>query len=1045
MARVEEEAAGGAKRLSLSAEYLGNNGANTVLTLPIVQPEPYADTVLDTTATTATITLGGSVDTVIDTLGDHDWYAVTLTAGQRYVFTTQAIAGSQTDSFLTLRDAASAALTSDDDGGDSRYSLIAYTPAATGTYYLDVGTFSDLSTGSFRLLAVALPTVGADNVLGSTGTTGTLALGGIVGGNIETVGDRDWYRITLVAGESYVFRTGAIVANGTVDTTLTVRDVGGTQLVTNDDAGEGRYSALRFTAPTSGTYYLDVGGSGTATGQYTLSAFTTPAIPVYTNDQIANQLTDGYWGGPAQRHAFNVAPGGTLTFNVTGLTAAGQTLAREALNLWTDVTGIIFQEVTVAAQITFDDNEPDSFANANYANGVTTSGTVNVGTNFLALNGTSLNSLSFQAYIHEIGHVLGLGHPGNYNADAVYAVDALYQNDSWATTVMSYFSQINNTYFASQGFTRQFTVSPMVADGIAITVLYGANTLTRTGDTIYGFNNTSGRAIYNAAANPRVGYTVFDNGGIDTLDYSGFGQNQRINLNPETFSNVGGQVGNVSIARGTVIENAIGGSGDDVIIGNSANNTLTGNSGGDTLDGGAGDDTLIGGPGSDIYIVDSLLDVVTELLNQGDDEVRTALSAYALPVNVERLTYTGTANASLSGNSADNVIFGSVGADRFDLSQGGNDTVDGGDGDDGFFFGAAFTAADRVDGGNGTNDQIGLQGNYAGANALTLGLSTLSRVEVISVLPGFSYDITLNNANTPAGQRLSIFGTSLGPTDNLTVNASAETDGTVRIYGGLGVDTLTGGRGNDGFYFGPGRFGPSDRVIGGIGNNDQIALDGDYTITVDDRFGVEVVVLLRSPSGPENNFNITVSDSFVPTGETRTIFGTSVTNAVVIDGSAETDGILTLYGGTAADTITGGRGGDWIFGGNGGDTLRGGSGADIFFYDNAAQSSSTNYDRLVDFDFANDRIRISDQVFQSYAFVTGGALSTATFDANLAAATNGLLTRGRSVLFTPDSGTLSGQTFLVVDNNGVAGYQAGEDYVFLLPNADTGGANFIIA
>jgi hypothetical protein len=36
------------------------------------------------------------------------------------------------------------------------------------------------------------------------------------------------------------------------------------------------------------------------------------------------------------------------------------------------------------------------------------------------------------------------------------------------------------------------------------------------------------------------------------------------------------------------------------------------------------------------------------------------------------------------------------------------------------------------------------------------------------------------------------------------------------------------------------------------------------------------------------------------------------------------------------------------------------------------------------------------------------------------------------VLFTPDGGNLAGHTFLVVDVNGAAGYQAGQDYVFQL-------------
>ena len=77
---------------------------------------------------------------------------------------------------------------------------------------------------------------------------------------------------------------------------------------------------------------------------------------------------------------------------------------------------------------------------------------------------------------------------------------------------------------------------------------------------------------------------------------------------------------------------------DNVIAGNGGNDTLDGGAGNDTLDGGAGDDTMSGGLGNDSYIVDSLLDVVTEAANAGTDEVRTAFASYILAANVENLT-----------------------------------------------------------------------------------------------------------------------------------------------------------------------------------------------------------------------------------------------------------------------------------------------------------------------------------------------------------------------------------------------------------------------
>lgn len=93
-----------------------------------------------------------------------------------------------------------------------------------------------------------------------------------------------------------------------------------------------------------------------------------------------------------------------------------------------------------------------------------------------------------------------------------------------------------------------------------------------------------------------------DAGGNDTFDFSGFGQNQRINLNEKAFSDVGGLKGNVSIAAGVTIENAIGGSGNDVLVGNAGDNVLKGGAGDDVLYGGKGADQLWGGAGKDTFV-----------------------------------------------------------------------------------------------------------------------------------------------------------------------------------------------------------------------------------------------------------------------------------------------------------------------------------------------------------------------------------------------------------------------------------------------------------
>ena len=95
------------------------------------------------------------------------------------------------------------------------------------------------------------------------------------------------------------------------------------------------------------------------------------------------------------------------------------------------------------------------------------------------------------------------------------------------------------------------------------------------------------------------GLTLYDTGGTDTLDLRTDHYASTLTLRPEGISSVYGARGNLVIARGTVIENAVAGRGDDTLIGNDADNALNGRAGNDVLRGGPGADSLSGGPGQD--------------------------------------------------------------------------------------------------------------------------------------------------------------------------------------------------------------------------------------------------------------------------------------------------------------------------------------------------------------------------------------------------------------------------------------------------------------
>ena len=285
------------------------------------------------------------------------------------------------------------------------------------------------------------------------------------------------------------------------------------------------------------------------------------------------------------------------------LSSAEQTAARLALSLWASVANITFTDLgnSNSAAIKFAnyrDPSDGSEAFAFYPSSGNTSssssqGDVFINTAFASTSNDSPGTYEFLTFVHEIGHALGLEHPGAYNAapgvSITYQNNAEYVEDSYQYTVMSYFGETATG--ANYHGVRPET--PMLDDIAAIQRLYGANMTTRTGNTTYGFNSNAGTPYSITSASQSVVFAVWDAGGSDTFDFSGYSQNQSINLNQDSFSNVGGLIGNVAIAHGVTIETAIGGSGNDTITGNAGDNILKGGLGDDVIDGGAGIDSAV--------------------------------------------------------------------------------------------------------------------------------------------------------------------------------------------------------------------------------------------------------------------------------------------------------------------------------------------------------------------------------------------------------------------------------------------------------------------
>jgi serralysin len=308
------------------------------------------------------------------------------------------------------------------------------------------------------------------------------------------------------------------------------------------------------------------------------------------------------------------APANMSSMAISGFSSFNQQQREQAklsLQSWSDVANITFTEIsnTQNANIKFGLFDVSSRGSYAFAYNPDSSASVagqtwyNATSNVFANNLIHENEYGRQTLTHEIGHALGLQHPGDYNAapgvSITYNQDATYFEDSRAHSVMSYFSESST----GQDFQGAYSSAPLLNDITAIQHFYGANMTTRSGDTTYGFNSNTDRDFLTATgAQDNVVFSAWDAGGTDTFDFSGFSQNQRINLNEQSFSDVGGLKGNVSIAAGVTIENAFGGAGNDVIIGNNTNNILMGGAGDDILYGGGESDHLFGNEGKDTFV-----------------------------------------------------------------------------------------------------------------------------------------------------------------------------------------------------------------------------------------------------------------------------------------------------------------------------------------------------------------------------------------------------------------------------------------------------------
>jgi Ca2+-binding RTX toxin-like protein len=907
----------------------------------------------------------------------------------------------------------------------------------------DASAYASLAAAPIDYSVIGLDI--SDTVPGNASTTFSLSIGSAIAGSINTLGDSDWFRVSLTAGQTYSFALNGAGGTPLSDPTLTLYNAAGAQVAYNDDGGPGTNSLLTFTATASGTYFIGASAYNSSyTGQYELVSLP-PSLP--------GPLSAIDWGtvvtlDPGRVIQVYFAPNGE---SYGGATSTGWTIGERdqamlAFSQFSEFINVNFVVTDNAANAEFillqsTGGNPSLLGWMNPP-GETNEGVAwfNDGSATWTAGGLAQGGYGFETLIHEFGHGLGLAHPHDNGgtSDVMNGVSSPfgdygdYNLNQGVFTMMSYNSGWELApHGVSPSLNYGYEGTPMALDIAVLQARYGANTTFGAGANAYTLPGANGGAATFYSC-------IWDTGGIDTIQYGG-ALDATIDLRAATLlyaaggggfvSYVEGVHGGYTIANGVVIENATGGAGDDTLFGNNSNNTLRGNAGADliqgfggndvmgggdgidtltygnatagitinlglttaqntggagadtiagfenlngsnhndaltggaganiingaggndSINGGAGVDLLSGGAGDDVYTVDSASDVVNELLNQGTDLVN-ATSNFTLGAYVENLNLIGAGATSGTGNQFANIINGNAAANRIDGGGGadslhggaGNDQVSGGIGDD-FVYGEAGADTLYGDGGVGAPGVAYLtEGDFvAGSAAITFDNNGAVNPSYTVAAAGLG-NVTVTTGGWFVGQA----GGALNGTSTITLTDRTPTAGLpLALDGGANTVFVT----NDGSVV-------TSPVLSG-----SPTFNGPISILFDQP--VAGVGLLGGYFDAINSTYIEAFDvngnslGFVMNSETgQEFFGLAVSNGqALIAGisfyinSSEPAGFAIdnlTFG--AASSISAFGGDDWIDGGLNADRMIGGGGNDTYIVDNSGDIVQENANEGID-------------------------------------------------------------------------------------------------
>ena len=627
--------------------------------------------------------------------------------------------------------------------------------------------------------------------------------------------------------------------------------------------------------------------------------------------------------------------------------------------------------------------------------------------------------------IHEIGHALGLKHPHQTQGSAPLLNSAI---DGLAYTVMSYRDYPGDALDGVVGPGLDAPQSYMQYDVQALQYLYGANFVSN-GNTVYKWTPTiqAGRGtnflINGQEYEPNVDLaanvvfrTVWDPGGSDTYDFSAYTTNLTVDLNPGAWTSLGTQLARLEDGQSppgnianpflynndlrSLIEDAVGGSGNDSLTGNQGANHLYGGDGADTLNGSSGYDILSGGKGDDLYFLFDLTNGSYDFIsedsgpNGGIDFVQvryvnSSAKNYQLPSYVENGANVGagTNGFTLYGNELANTLYDDLGSNTL-LGLDNNDSLNGGGGND------------TLVGGNGRDTLTGSIGDDV--------------FQLFDVTNG-AYDTVIELANEGANDQVQVRDLG-GPVRSYTLTANVEigaivgreadqftligNNGNNRLFDDFGDNTLVGGAGNDtldgGYFYG------GDVLRGGTDNDSYILSErrGVYDeVQENANEGYDYVYVTAIHEDDEHYTDAYALPANVEYGE--------LLGSIAFDLYGN-DSDNNLRGNVGANRLVGGKGADTLVGFGGDDTLEGGDADDTYYLYDLVPGNGvtlTRYDDVVELanggtdtvvvqaldnpDTFSDQYTLPDNVENAIVFGSGSLTVFGSASANQITATIG--------------------------------------------------------